>query len=230
MTPELSSLVAQGDCWNRIGISGDRSCPELEVHIHCRNCPVFATAARGFFGRPAPEGYLAECATLLAEPVEAAACEDVSLFLFRLRGEWLALRTTVVVEVTSTRPVHTIPHRSNETFIGLVNLRGRLQLQFSMHGLLGVGMDADADAADAPADSASASRLVVVSREGRTWVFEAEEVAGVERIAKAQLGAVPSTLANPENSFSQAVIDWNGKSVGFLDDQRVFDALKGLSP
>src|SRR5438045_3658966 len=103
MTPKLATLAlaSQGDCWNRIGIAGDRSCPELEVHIHCRNCPVFATAARGFFRRPAPEGYLAECATLLAEPVEPAACEDVSLLVFRLRGEWLALRTTVVVEVTS---------------------------------------------------------------------------------------------------------------------------------
>ena len=226
MTPELATLAlaAQGDCWNRIGISGDRSCPELEVHIHCRNCPVFATAARGFFRRPAPEGYLAECATLLAEAAEPAACEDVSLFLFRLRGEWLALRTTVIVEVTSPRPVHTIPHRSNEMFVGLVNLRGRLQLQFSMHGLLGVGPESPA------AESDTASRLVVVSREGRTWVFEAEEVAGVERFSRGQLGPVPSTLANPANSFSQAVIDWNDKSVGFLDDQRVFDALKGLSP
>ena len=29
-----------------IGVSGDRSCPELNSHIHCRNCPVFAGAAR----------------------------------------------------------------------------------------------------------------------------------------------------------------------------------------
>jgi chemotaxis-related protein WspD len=227
MTPELQTLVGQGDCWNRIGISGDRTCPELEEHVHCRNCPVFATAARGFFRRPAPDGYLAERATLLAEPLVPATGEDLSLFIFRLRNEWLALRTQVIVEVTSPRPVHTIPHRSNETLIGLVNLRGRLQLQFSMHGLLGVGPDAAGASAEATAVTA---RLVVVSREGRTWVFEAEEVAGVERFAQKRLGAVPSTLANPENSFSQAVIDWGGKSVGFLDEVRVFDALKGLSP
>ena len=62
-----------------------------------------------------------------------------------------------------------------------------------------------------------------------TWVFQAEEVRGVHRFAKSKLGNVPSTLANPANSFSQAVVAWRGQTVGFLDDQRVFTGLKGLS-
>ena len=33
------------DCWNRIGVRGDASCPELEQHVHCRNCPVYSAAA-----------------------------------------------------------------------------------------------------------------------------------------------------------------------------------------
>ena len=41
-----SHLPGAGDCWNKIGVSGDLSCPELNTHIHCRNCPVFAAAAR----------------------------------------------------------------------------------------------------------------------------------------------------------------------------------------
>src|SRR5262249_19302391 len=55
-----------GDCWNHIGIAGDRTCPELIPLIHCRNCPVFAAAAQSFFNRPAPEGYLAEWSRWLA--------------------------------------------------------------------------------------------------------------------------------------------------------------------
>ncbi len=35
-------MTAQGDCWNRIGVSGDRSCPELATVVHCHNCPVFS--------------------------------------------------------------------------------------------------------------------------------------------------------------------------------------------
>ena len=55
------------DCWSHIGVSGDRTCPELSSFIHCRNCPVFATAARTFFDRPAPEGYLAGWSRWLAK-------------------------------------------------------------------------------------------------------------------------------------------------------------------
>ena len=28
------------DCWNRIGVRGDASCPKLDDYVHCRNCPV----------------------------------------------------------------------------------------------------------------------------------------------------------------------------------------------
>src|SRR5262249_26555605 len=148
--------AGDGDCWQRIGVAGDRSCPELNTFIHCRNCPVFANAARSFFDRPAPEGYLAEWTRWLAdadglgpraEP-EATKEEDkgdtqsqregISVLIFRLGEEWLALRTGAVVEVTTPRPVHRVPHRSNRVFTGLVNLQGQAQLCVSLHGLLGV--------------------------------------------------------------------------------------------
>jgi chemotaxis-related protein WspD len=205
-------------CWNRIGISGDQSCPELETYIHCRNCPVFESGAREFFQRDAPEGYLAEWATLLSEPVAGVTSQDLGVLIFRLRDEWFALRVQAVVEVTTLRPIHRIPHRSNEILVGMINLRGRLRLQVSMHGLLGVG----------PGNPEGTRRLVVISRQGQTWVFDAEEVLGVHRLARERLGNVPSTLSDPERSYSQAVIDWEGRSVGLLDHDRVFESLKGL--
>jgi chemotaxis-related protein WspD len=214
MTTTTSGL----DCWNRIGISGDQSCPELETHIHCRNCPVFESGARDFFQRAAPEGYLAEWLTLLAAPVTTATSQDLGVLIFRLRDEWFALRVQAVVEVTTLRPIHRIPHRSNETLVGMINLRGRLRLQVSMHGLLGVG----------PGNAEGTRRLIVISRHGQTWVFEAEEVLGVHRLARERLGNLPSTLSDPETSFSQAVIDWKGRSVGLLDEDRLFESLKGM--
>ena len=63
----------EGDCWNHIGVSGDQSCPELETFIHCRNCHVFAAAARTFFDRPAPEGYLAGWSRWLTGSAEQGA-------------------------------------------------------------------------------------------------------------------------------------------------------------
>ena len=255
--------VTVSDCWNRIGISGDRSCPELQTHIHCRNCPVFASAARTFFDRSAPANYLAEWTQWLAGSPPAggnesgkSGCPDeqdrdrelISVLIFRLCQEWLAFRTQTVAEVSLTRPVHRIPHRSNEILIGLVNLRGQLQLCVSLHGLLGVDVTkgqsshspipyqakpraGDAkEVGDAGSGAAQSSRLVVLRDRERseTWIFAAEEVLGVHRLPRAQVRSVSSSLANSEVSFSQAILSWEGRSVGFLDEQRVFAALRSI--
>lgn len=42
-------------CWSRIGVRGDRSCPELERHIHCRNCPKYGAAARAILDTRSPD-------------------------------------------------------------------------------------------------------------------------------------------------------------------------------
>lgn len=226
--------AGDGDCWNHIGVSGDRTCPELTSFIHCRNCPVFATAARAFFNRPAPEGYLAAWSRWLAksgrDESDEEAAEDenevqsheekVSVLIFRLGPEWLAFRTQTVAEVTTPRPVHRVPHRTNEVFLGLVNLQGQVQLCVSLHGLLGV------TAMSNPA------RLVVLRDRDRaeSWAFAADEVLGVQHVPRSRWRSVPSTLANPEVGFSQAVLSWKERSIGLLDEERVFMALRSLEP
>jgi chemotaxis-related protein WspD len=221
MTTDLNLIAPVGDCWNRIGVHGDRTCPALEEHIHCRNCPVFAEAARHFFDRRAPEGYLAEWAELLGQPSEAASGDDAALLIFRLGSEWLAMSLSFVSEVTAPRPVHKVPHRSNGVLAGLVSLRGQLQLCVSLHHLLGV------TPADPAVDSTPNPRLVVIRKGGVLWAFPAEEVAGVHRVARADLQKVPSMLANPLGGFGRAVFGWDGgRSVDVLDEPRVFEALR----
>jgi chemotaxis-related protein WspD len=224
-------LPGDNDCWNLIGIAGDRTCPELETFIQCNNCPVFSRAARTFFDRPAPEGYLADWSRWLAVSSEKVRGEHagrdltgirshngtISVLIFRLGVEWLAFRTQAVAEVTTLRPMHRVPHRSNQIFAGLVNLQGQVQLCVSLHGLLG-------------ATALAPARLVVLENRERaeTWAFAADEVAGIESVLISQSHDVPSTLANPEVAFSQAVLSWNGRTVGLLDEQRVFTALRSL--
>ena len=212
-----------GDCWNRIGVNGDGSCPELVEHIHCRNCPVFASAARAFFHRKAPAGYLEEWADLLGRPVAPRSGDEANLLVFRLGEEWLAVALGVVAEVTTTRPVHRVPHRSNSVFTGLVSLRGQLQLCVSLHGLLDVAR------VESEAGSTTFARLVVLRASSETWAFEADEVAGVRRVPAEGLKKVPSTLANPAGSFGRAVFAWDeGRSVDVLDEPRVFAALRTM--
>jgi chemotaxis-related protein WspD len=226
MIAPLPLATAAGDCWNRIGISGDRSCPELTRFIHCRNCPVFASAARTFFDREAPAGYLAEWAALLAGPQASTPSESasVSLVIFRLEREWLALGTKVVVEVTSLRPLHRIPHRTNAIVRGLVNLRGQLHLCASLHGLLGVEPSAE----DNGKPRGVSPRMIVIRQGNEPWVFAVDEVVGVHDVPRDHLRGVPATLANPTVSFSQGVFTWEGRSVGYLDEQRVFSGLRSL--
>jgi chemotaxis-related protein WspD len=226
-------VPGDGDCWNHIGVSGDRTCPDLAEFIHCRNCPVFAAAARSFFDRPAPEGYLADWSRWLGASTGRDALAEgkgededeirshgdwKSVLIFRLGEEWLAFPTETVAEVTTRRPVHRVPHRSNQIFVGLLNLHGQAQLCVSLHGLLGARA------------SASSHRLIVLFDRSRaeTWAFEADEVMGVQSVPRSQWRSVPSTLVNPAVGFSQAVVSWKGRSIGLLDDERVFAALRSL--
>ena len=256
MDSGLTSLpIAASDCWNRIGIAGDRSCPELETHIHCRNCPVFASAARTFFDRPAPQHYLAEWTHMAGQiPRDGqprgrhrrrpSDRDLVGVLIFRLGREWMAFPTQAIAEVTVPRPIHRIPHRSNTILIGLVNLRGQLQLCISLHGLLGLESPQSSPArfhshgsntetektAAAGSSTTDGSRLIVLRNRERSesWIFGAEEVLGVHRLPRSQMRSVSSTLANPEVSFSQAIFSWEDRSVSFLDEQRVFAALRSI--
>lgn len=221
----MIALPTVDNCWDRIGIGGDRCCPELDRYAHCRNCPVFAAGARTFFDRPPPDGYLAEWAEILAAPEPETARDHLSVLIFRLHDEWLALATTCLVEVTMVRAAHRVPHRTSPVLVGLVNIRGQLHLCVSLHGVLGI------DAVDPSSNNGEPSatrRLLVMEHRGERWVFAAEEVLGVEHVARAELRKVPGTLANPTHHFSQAVFPWRERHVGLLDEERVLAAFRGL--
>lgn len=211
------ALTVIDDCWNRIGIAGDRSCPELPEHIHCRNCPVFSKAARNLFDRPAPEGYLKEWTAALSTTVQGVEDDFASLFVFRLGEEYLGLRTQLLVEVAPRRPIHRVPHRTNAVFRGLVNIRGQLQLCLSLHGLLGL-----------PDNATEKAFMVVVEEGGERWVFLADEALGVHRVPRSILRKVPGTLANPLTSYTQAVFTLEDRHVGYLEEQRLLTAFRSL--
>lgn len=219
----------QPECWRTIGISGDKSCPELVTFIHCRNCPVLAEAARTFFDRNPPAGYLDAWREILEEPAAAAETESTSVLVFRLGTEWFALPAAVLVEVTTPRPLHRIPHRAGGGLAGLVNIRGQLQLCMSLHALLGLSGGPQAAAATS---TESAARFLVVERTGdagvERWVLGVDEVAGVHRVTRSAIRAVPSTVSQAQARCSTALFEWQERTVGLLDGGRVFAGLRGM--
>ena len=217
------------ECWRVIGVAGDRSCPELQAFVHCRNCPVLADAARSFFDRAAPEGYLDSWRMILEEPAAAEQVADTSVLVFRVDHEWLSLPTGALVEVTPFRTLHTVPHRAGTPLAGIVNIRGQLQLCVSLHAVLGLpGGPHPAAAADQPADESC--RLIVLERttgqSPERWVVGVDEVAGVHRVGRADLRPVPSTVSQAAARCSSALFAWQERTVALLDEVRLFDALR----
>jgi chemotaxis-related protein WspD len=232
MTSLPLTQPALTDCWNRVGVWGDRSCPELAAAVHCHNCPVFAGAGRRFLDGPTPDGYLDEWARRLAAPIEEPSADLAGALIFRLGEEWLALPVRVLVEVTTPRPIHRVPlHRASRGFLaGLVNIRGELHLCARLDGVLGL-RPGHADACALGRDGKSLARLLVAERDGDRWVFPVDEVDQVHRFAPAELTPVPATVGRSLARLSRGVFHWGGRSIGYLDDGRLFETLRArLAP
>jgi chemotaxis-related protein WspD len=221
------------ECWNKIGVRGDRSCPELAQVVHCHNCPVFAAAGRRFLDAPSPAGYLEEWTERLAAPAEDIAADRESALVFRLADEWLALPVGVLVEVTTVRPVHRVPHRGG-LLAGLVNIRGELYLCAQLGKLLGAerkvgppdGGEPSRNGDPRPTPSVTAERLLVTRREADRWVFRVDAVEKVVRVARDDIGPPPATVGRAAAHLSRGVFAWGGRTVGLLDDRRLFEALR----
>jgi chemotaxis-related protein WspD len=212
------------DCWNKIGVRGDRSCAELERYVHCRNCPVYFAGAIALLDRSAPSDYLAGWTAHFAEPKQLKNSETRSVMIFRIGPEWLGLPIEVVSEVTSARRIHSLPHRRGGVVIGLANVRGELVVCASLAHILGI-----APANDSQEGSNLQSlhaRLLVIRRDNVRMVCPVDEVHGIQRFHPLALQDAPTTVTKAAASYSRAILVWNKHSVGILDDERLFGALK----
>ena len=216
MSPALP-VIATDACWNRIGVRGDRSCPELATVTHCHNCSIFATAGRRFLDAPSPPDYLDEWTARLAVPDEAAIGEQFSVLVFRLGDEWLAIPVGTLVEVTRPRTPHRVPHRTG-LIAGIVNIRGELHLCIRLDLLLGVTAGGSS--------SKDNPRLIVIRREMEGWVFAADEVDQVHRTTRESMSTAAPTLSRAGAKLTSGVISLGTRSVGLLDETRLFRTIR----
>jgi chemotaxis-related protein WspD len=204
-------------CWSEIGVQGDRSCPELVKHVHCRNCPVYAKAARELLDVPVGDDYVAEWTGYYANEAVRDEPADALAFVFRVGVEWLALPIATLDSVVDLRPIHSLPHCSDGAILGLVNVRGVLIVCVSLHRLLGV--------AEGPVEKgaeAKFARFIVVQQGERRFALGADEVHGTERYSSHTLTSMPATAAMTTTIHTQAMLPWRDKSVGLLDPQSLF--------
>ncbi|MBD2579530.1 chemotaxis protein CheW [Oscillatoria sp. FACHB-1406] len=221
------------DCWNQIGVMGDRSCGELATVIHCHDCSVFAAAGDRLLEREPPVNYLNEWIDILAEtPVDLEGTESdeaivrtaeaISVMLFGLGNERLALPVKVLQEVTSPCIIQPLPHRSNELFLGLVNIRGETLLCASLCHLLNLE---SSEETSLTLNAINTKRMMVAGQGDDKWVFPVDEVYGVYRFHLSELRDAPVVISKAAEAYTQGIIYWQGKKVNYLDSELLFYTL-----
>jgi chemotaxis-related protein WspD len=206
-------------CCKTIGVFGDGSCERLGELIHCRNCPEYARAGRRLFDRPQSRQEQDQWTELLSREKEVEPAGTVSAVVFKAAGEWFALRTAFLQEITDLRPVHSVPYRSGEIFRGLANINGELLLCVDPAPVMGL----------APQPS-TFRRMIVAVKDGHRFALLVEDLRGVHRIAPAAITRPPATVAKSPVALAAGLFALDATPVGLLDEQLFFEALAGSMP
>lgn len=212
-------------CWGRIGVWGDRKCPELKECVHCRNCAVYSAAAERLLERPLPAGYRREWTEYYAGgEVRREACGDAVL-IFRIGEEWLALAAKVLLEVTEVKPIHSVPHLRGGTVLGLANVRGALLICVSVAKVLGLDGPRDGVGLASAGKETARPRFLVLRTDGGKLALPVDEVAGTWRGDSNSLMPPPPNVARAVGTYTKNLLAWQGRTVGVLDDQLLFYTL-----
>ncbi|MCF4998442.1 chemotaxis protein CheW [Pseudomonas syringae] len=204
------------DCWNRIGIRGDRSCPLLDEHIHCRNCSVYSSAATRLLDRYALQQ---DGRDSVATHVETDL-KTRSLLMFRLGEEWLALATRSLVEVAPMQTIHSLPHQRSRALQGVANVRGALVACLSLVELL------DLDVGHVPASNGRVMpRMLIIAAHGGPVVVPVDEVDGIHAIDERVLEAASRSGAQSSAKYTRGVLQFKGRSLRWLDEEQLMSAV-----
>jgi chemotaxis-related protein WspD len=208
------------DCWNKIGVGGDSSCPELSKHTHCRNCPVYSAAGAELLNRQLPENYRRDWTEHFSNQKKRVVPGSLSAVIFRIGPKWFALATSAFQEVAEYRAIHTLPHRQDGLVLGLVNFRGELLVSVSLSRLLGMERESIREKPCKTYD-----RLVIAEWQGSLITFPVHDVYGVHRFNREELQELPAGTAMSIPTFARGMLDWRGNRVTCLDEESLFSSL-----
>ncbi len=206
------------DCWNSIGVRGDKSCPELVRHAHCRNCPAYSATAASLLDRDIggrvdndwKQDFAAEA------PVEQRKTR--SAMLARLGSEWFALPILALDQVIERRTFHSLPHGRSAALLGLVNVRGQLLICISLARLLGIADDA--------AGASDRQRMVVMRCPNGRVVFPVDEVQHNIRFHEGELLPSPATTRRSLSAYTAGLLKSEQGLAALLDGDRLAEAVE----
>ncbi|HEF4758528.1 TPA: purine-binding chemotaxis protein CheW [Pseudomonas putida] len=204
------------DCWNRIGIHGDKTCPLLTEHIHCRNCAVYSAAATRLLDRYALQQ---EDRAHLSGTLESEV-QTRSLLMFRLGEEWLGLATRSLVEVAPQQAIHSLPHQRSRALLGVANVRGALVACLSLVELLGLD-----SVSGVPSTARVMPRMLIIAASGGPVVVPVDEVDGIHAIDERILDAASRAGSQASAKYTRGVLQFKGRSLRWLDEEQLLSAV-----
>ncbi len=211
LTPAAPLTV--NDCWNRIGLHGDRSCEQLTQWMHCRNCPAYAAGARTIMQRALPADYQRDWAAQFAAPQPLPRATDQAALVFRIGCEWLSLPARLCVTVAEMATPHRLPHRNSPVLAGLVSVKGKLYPCMSLAALMAIGIEE----APLPPGPKVYPRLLVMHLGQHAFALPVQALHGVHRHAASDLLPPPATVNQTVHRYLAGVLDIDGMKVGCLD-------------
>ncbi|WP_445252171.1 MULTISPECIES: chemotaxis protein CheW [unclassified Microcoleus] len=124
--------------------------------------------------------------------------------------------------MTHPYAIHTVPHRSNSVFLGLVNIRGETLLCISLRDLL--GLEPLAESPDF-SNTINPQRMIVAGKNENKWVFPVDEVHGTYRFHLNEFKDTPVVISKASEAYTKGVVTWQGKKINFLDSELFFYTL-----
>jgi chemotaxis-related protein WspD len=161
------------------------------------------------------KNYIKEWSARLAREKEARQKNTFPAVLVRFGNNRLALPAQVVREIVELRKVHKIPHRTNDFLRGVVNIRGMLHLCVDLRTFLAT------EPAKENKRARQYSRMVVVEKEGKAWVFAVDEVISLHRFPPHQIIPLADT-----GRTSRGILEWQGTTYDVMDENLFFRRLE----
>ncbi len=216
----MEKIENTAKCWKEIGVWGLSTCEKLDKYIHCRHCPEYSKAGRQLLNRPIEKKSISEWTKQFSKEKTETQDITLSVVIFRIENEWLAIRTEYFQEIQEWRQSHSIPFRTNRVFKGIVNINGELLLCISASELIGVG-NKGVNIVDL-----AKKRLIILKNENLRYVIEADEFIGVISISQEELQKTPSTISKSPKSLSVRLFNFKNLQIGLLDQDKLFNTIE----
>lgn len=159
-------------CWNTIGAWSrqKQKCEKLKEVLHCYNCQTYLDFAHSLHNNKLANDFTVPSRTAKSRSTHET---QLSVLIFRVAGDWLAIPVNALIEVSEARKIHSLPHNQKTAVLGLTAIRGNLLTCINLFPLLHpIKTYRKQNDATSIADM---TRLIVIGNANKRYVLYANE-------------------------------------------------------